>query len=465
MVLGTIGAGLGYQAGDDQWGRTALVGVLTAIVGAIVLPRREALFWLLRRPYVLLEEMPASRGADERNAKASPAEDFASHLRRERAHGTTMYIAPRQYGMRYELDSDGLEPHYLSIEEARYGFRDGTVDVKPLVQSLITRKGLDVLVNNDTMGGDPCPGAQKELVLAYTLDGESRHIRRQEHERLRIVAAGFDLLARPANQPEAELEFVCGKPGVARLRVTNTGRGAVFSATIQTYGLTAGAVEGRLVPAQWEETPGPTQRIARNDTRVLRLASLEPIAKGVFAWKVHRSDGESFTGVDRNEVLDVTLVADPDLAEPCSRRFFLHADDESTMVPGLGTGPVHKNPRGETQRITDMRRLLLEAAAYIRSIPYGVGDAKVAMEMSMDVKFAIPDFLGQAFGPRMIAVYGNLFMSEPPPQVWQEVSATFLMDLSQKLTQHAIDPAFKLPQTWRDFYASDAKREWRDWSK
>jgi hypothetical protein len=80
----------------------------------------------------------------------------------------------------------------LEIHSAQYGFGDGVVDVKVLLEEAITRHGLDIVVNNTTMGGDPAPGAPKELVVDYTLDGRRKTVTRREHQRLRI-ADGIDV--------------------------------------------------------------------------------------------------------------------------------------------------------------------------------------------------------------------------------------------------------------------------------
>ena len=130
-----------------------------------------------------------------------------------------------------------------------------------------------------------------------------------------------------SDKPLASPVLVADRTGWARLRITNQGSGAIFRATVQTYNLTAGAVEGRRVAAKWEEVEGSTQRIGRADTRVLRLATLTNLgAPSVFGWRIHRADGPDFGGVDPEEVLDLTVVAEPDLAEPCQLRVVLRSD-------------------------------------------------------------------------------------------------------------------------------------------
>jgi hypothetical protein len=47
--------------------------------------------------------------------------------------------------------------------------------------------GLDILVNNQVMGGDPCEGRNKELVVEYAVDsGPVITVRKKKHEHLQI---------------------------------------------------------------------------------------------------------------------------------------------------------------------------------------------------------------------------------------------------------------------------------------
>jgi hypothetical protein len=76
---------------------------------------------------------------------------------------------------------------WVTFHSATYGFRDGMADVRERVVKGIQDGVLDLLVNNETMGGDPCPGAQKELILTYAIgEGPVQTLRRKEHERLRV---------------------------------------------------------------------------------------------------------------------------------------------------------------------------------------------------------------------------------------------------------------------------------------
>lgn len=54
-----------------------------------------------------------------------------------------------------------------------------------VLHDLIDVDGLDILVNNQLMGGDPCKGKNKQLVVEYD-SGPVITVRKKEHERLRI---------------------------------------------------------------------------------------------------------------------------------------------------------------------------------------------------------------------------------------------------------------------------------------
>jgi hypothetical protein len=153
---------------------------------------------------------------------------------------------------------------------------------------------------------------------------------RDEHDRANRAEAEITQLKDKS--PIARLSFSCDQTGWARLKVTNEGAGALFWATIQTYGLTAGAVEGRQVYARWEEVDGSRQFIGRGDTKVLRLATVTQRQIYSKSWNIHRADEDHIPGVEKEEIIDVVLVAEPDLREPCKVRIHLHADGESEMA-------------------------------------------------------------------------------------------------------------------------------------
>jgi hypothetical protein len=72
----------------------------------------------------------------------------------------------------------------LRIIEALYGARGHRVNVAHKLNSLIKRGHLNVYVGNQ-LGGDPCPGVKKDLVVQYTLRGLLRTV---------VVTEGDDLV-------------------------------------------------------------------------------------------------------------------------------------------------------------------------------------------------------------------------------------------------------------------------------
>jgi len=55
------------------------------------------------------------------------------------------------------------------------------------------------------------------------------------------------------------------------------------------------------------------------------------------------------------------------------------------------------------QRLADMRRLLVEVAEYARAMPRSATSAKPAIWMAVIVREVVPELLGAAFGPRIMA--------------------------------------------------------------
>jgi hypothetical protein len=242
------------------------------------------------------------------------------------------------------------------------------------------------------------------LVRRNTILLDERDARIAELESARPVSgwSQSSMVAAPLEKPHAAIEFICDGPlGWPRLRVTNSGAGALFSATIQLYGTTAAAVQYRRIPAKWEMGDTAQQRIAHGETRSLWLASVGQIAPGVRGWLVHRSDGDDIKGVELTEMLDVTLTADPDLDEPCHLQLLLQADGGSQMARAGVEPLVHVVP----PRVAHMRRLLVEAAEYVRQMPTRTGHTKDAIDMSIAVKIVVPELLLRAFGIRAPAVY------------------------------------------------------------
>ncbi|HEX7408882.1 MAG TPA: DUF3395 domain-containing protein [Candidatus Binatia bacterium] len=74
----------------------------------------------------------------------------------------------------------------LHISRAVYGSGNRSVDVTSRVNSQIEGDQLNLLVNNDSMGGDPAPGQAKTLTLEYALNGRTSQVVINEGDTLRL---------------------------------------------------------------------------------------------------------------------------------------------------------------------------------------------------------------------------------------------------------------------------------------
>ena len=70
--------------------------------------------------------------------------------------------------------------------QASYGAGNRRRDVTNRLQSLVRNNRLDVLVNNNTMGGDPALGQPKNLQLTYEYQGQRRNTNMGEGGRLTV---------------------------------------------------------------------------------------------------------------------------------------------------------------------------------------------------------------------------------------------------------------------------------------
>ena len=75
----------------------------------------------------------------------------------------------------------------LHISRAVYGSGNRSVDVTSRVNSQIEGDQLNLLVNNDSMGGDPAPGQAKTLTLEYALNGQTKQVVINEGDTLRLT--------------------------------------------------------------------------------------------------------------------------------------------------------------------------------------------------------------------------------------------------------------------------------------
>src|SRR3954469_19601275 len=74
----------------------------------------------------------------------------------------------------------------LHINRAVYGWGDRNSDVTSRLNSQIRSEQLNVLVNNQNMGGDPYPDHGKTLTVQYAANGQNRQIVLKEGDTLRL---------------------------------------------------------------------------------------------------------------------------------------------------------------------------------------------------------------------------------------------------------------------------------------
>lgn len=81
----------------------------------------------------------------------------------------------------------GLPCSKLMVISAQYGINNIYKDVASIIQEKVDVDSIDLLVDNRYLGGDPVPGVKKELIVKYTLNGETVTIVTPENEKLIIA--------------------------------------------------------------------------------------------------------------------------------------------------------------------------------------------------------------------------------------------------------------------------------------
>jgi hypothetical protein len=74
----------------------------------------------------------------------------------------------------------------LRILSATYGVSGSYRNVEGILRRMAFNDGLTILVNNETMGGDPVPGREKELIVRYELGGDQNETRVREGDTLNL---------------------------------------------------------------------------------------------------------------------------------------------------------------------------------------------------------------------------------------------------------------------------------------
>lgn len=62
----------------------------------------------------------------------------------------------------------------FSVIMGFYGVQGRTVNVTNLLQGMVRHGGLEIRVNNGSLGGDPAPGADKVLIVIYQFKGSEQ---------------------------------------------------------------------------------------------------------------------------------------------------------------------------------------------------------------------------------------------------------------------------------------------------
>lgn len=83
-------------------------------------------------------------------------------------------------------DSDHEHHGSLRILQAFYGAPGRQADVAGRLQSMATSNGINVRVNNDSMGSDPAPHSRKQLYVVYSFRGQQRSVTVDEGNELQI---------------------------------------------------------------------------------------------------------------------------------------------------------------------------------------------------------------------------------------------------------------------------------------
>ncbi len=102
----------------------------------------------------------------------------------------------------------------LEIQQAEYGADGKWKDVTGRVAAAVKENGIRLLVDNNTMGGDPALQVSKRLKVTFTLDGRERQIEVPENQTLRVPEEspqnGFLVSAGGSNVLEMTCAFSSG---------------------------------------------------------------------------------------------------------------------------------------------------------------------------------------------------------------------------------------------------------------
>jgi hypothetical protein len=142
----------------------------------------------------------------------------------------------------------------------------------------------------------------------------------------------------------------------------------------------------------------------------------------------------------------------------------------SKILDGICAGtvvarPVPVEPKPvESQRLQELRRILLEAADYIQAMPKGLNDARAAVAMAITVFDVVSLLLNRAFLVPPTKDYKTFLSAERTKQGdspdLRKAAADFLVRLAGQLREDNLDQGFLMPDSWEQFRDSDPVNNW-----
>lgn len=118
----------------------------------------------------------------------------------------------------------------------------------------------------------------------------------------------------------------------------------------------------------------------------------------------------------------------------------------------------------ESQRLKDLRRIVNEAAEYVRGMPLGRDKAEDAIRAAYVVHGTIPELLTRAFIVPPTQEYLAFLEAEKQKRgskfEMRVAAGDFLNRLSTRITEDNLDLGFLMPATWLQFRESDPELNW-----
>ena len=97
-----------------------------------------------------------------------------------------MELIERRYPRFTGAASPAQQSLAIAIRSARYGAQGRHADVTGVLRGVLGAQGLHLQVENDALGGDPCKGVAKKLVVEYVHNGTVHQKTIDEHDWLHV---------------------------------------------------------------------------------------------------------------------------------------------------------------------------------------------------------------------------------------------------------------------------------------